>query len=365
MDAWRKPHQHLLDVTALGAMKWRSYKNLSRYAEEYKAKYLQLDCEKNPQLGMMGSFLASLDENIRRKVWERENLPTTMMELLDVVIRLDDAREVSCPEIPNGKRPFEKSFGGGKHKFLKRKYEAKEEGEGGLVGKPTTPKGYVKRAKRVDPKDASKKGLCFKCGKVGHMARECREGRGGKVELNYTTITPPERQADWPPATSIKENVFKRGNRVLESLSRRLLVAEGGFEATHSLVSRTKKGLVYLKGQVNGTNVSMLIDTGASNSFMTPRCPERLGVEVTNMALPVKINFAQGSCQAAQVAKGVRFKAGGVKFDKDFTICGLKGIDVVLGNTFLHYYGVEVRQRHSQNVVMVGSDGKPKLLPFT
>jgi hypothetical protein len=40
-----------------------------------------------------------------------------MMKLLDVVIRLGDAREVSRPEIPNGKRPFEKSFGSGNTNF--------------------------------------------------------------------------------------------------------------------------------------------------------------------------------------------------------------------------------------------------------
>ena len=67
-------------------MKWWSEQNLFRYAEEYKAKFLQFDCEKNPGLGMMGSFLTSLDENIRRKVWERQRLPTTMLELFDVVI---------------------------------------------------------------------------------------------------------------------------------------------------------------------------------------------------------------------------------------------------------------------------------------
>jgi len=56
IEAWRKSHQHLLDVTSLGAIKWRSDQNLSRYVEEYKSKYLQFDCEKNPQLGMMGRF---------------------------------------------------------------------------------------------------------------------------------------------------------------------------------------------------------------------------------------------------------------------------------------------------------------------
>jgi hypothetical protein len=63
------------------------------------------------------------------------------------------------------------------------------------------------------------------------MAKECREGGGGKVELNSTTIAPPERQADWPHATLIKKSAstFKWRHRVLESLSRRLLIAEDGF----------------------------------------------------------------------------------------------------------------------------------------
>ena len=255
--------------------------------------------------------------------------------------------------------------GGRKQKFLKRKYERKEEGEGGSVGKPTKPKGYVKRAKRIDLKDASRKGLCFKCGKTDHMARESHEGGGGKVELNSSTIAPTKRQADWPPANAINGSVFKRGHRVLESLSRNLLVAEGGFEATLSIASPTKKGLIYLKVKVNVTNVSMLIDTRASNSFMTPECDGRLKMEVTETSFPVKINFAQGSCQAAQVAKGVRFKADDVKFDEDFTMCGLEGVHVVLRNTFLHYYGVEIRQRPSVHVLMVGSDGKPKPISFT
>ena len=211
----------------------------------------------------------------------------------------------------------------------------------------------------------SKKGVCFKCGKLGHIARDCREGGGGKVELNSTTIAPPERQAEWPPTNLSNEHVFKGGHRMLESLNRRLLIAEGGFEATLSIASPNKKCLIYLKNQVSGTNVSKLIDTGASNSFMTAECAARLKLEVATTSLPMRINFAQGSCLAAQVARGVKFKAGDAKFEEDFTICNLEGVDVVLGNTFLHYYGVEVRQRPSIHVVMVGSDCKPKPLPFT
>ena len=111
IETWCKSHQHLLDVTFLGAMKWRSHQTLLQYAKEYKSKYIQFNCEKNPQLGMTGTFLASLEESIRRKVWELESLPTTTIKLLDVVIRLGDAREVERFDIRGGKKPSEWFFG--------------------------------------------------------------------------------------------------------------------------------------------------------------------------------------------------------------------------------------------------------------
>lgn len=43
---------------------------------------------------MMDVFLVNLDESIRRKVWERKNLPMTMMKLLDLVVCLDEVGEV-------------------------------------------------------------------------------------------------------------------------------------------------------------------------------------------------------------------------------------------------------------------------------
>lgn len=65
---------------------------------------------------------------------------------------------------------------------------------------------------------------------------------------------------------------------------------------------------------------------------MTPECSRRLKVAVDKTALPVDVNFAQGSCQMAQVARSVRFKEEAVKFEEDFTMCKLNGVDVVLEN---------------------------------
>lgn len=134
---------------------------------------------------MMGAFFASLHEPIRCKVWKRENLPTTMLELLDIGISLGDAREVGCSETQNGKTYYEMSFRVNKPKFAKWKWELTKNPEGNFNGKLATPKKFVKRHKWVDTKDAIKIGLCFQC---GHIARECHEGGTGNVELKSTTI---------------------------------------------------------------------------------------------------------------------------------------------------------------------------------
>ena len=55
---------------------------------------------------------------------------------------------------------------------------------------------------------------------------------------------------------------------MLENVSVKSLVTEGGFEAKLSLINPSNIRLVYLKEQVKGINVSMLINTGATNFFL-------------------------------------------------------------------------------------------------
>jgi predicted aspartyl protease len=58
------------------------------------------------------------------------------------------------------------------------------------------------------------------------------------------------------------------------------------------MLSPNVKGLVYLKTRIKGINVCMLLDTGATNSFMTQECAKCLGLVVDLTGLPVKVNFA-------------------------------------------------------------------------
>jgi hypothetical protein len=120
-----------------------------------------------------------------------------------------------------------------------------------------------------------------------------------------------------------------------------------------------------LKSKYKGTNISLLVDSGATNSFVSERCAKRLELELSPTAEPIKVGFAQGSTQATQVAKGVKFKSGAQSFEEDFTMCSLGEVDFVLGNTFLHFYGTEIRQRPKIVLVMARDNGMPESLPFS
>jgi hypothetical protein len=51
----------------------------------------------------------------------------------------------------------------------------------------------------------------------------------------------------------------------MKSLSLRDKVQEGGFEAKLNVMTH-RQGLIYLKAKYKGTNISLLIDSGATNS---------------------------------------------------------------------------------------------------
>ena len=141
----------------------------------------------------------------------------------------------------------------------------------------------------------------------------------------------------------------------------------GGFVAKASLrigCGNPGLGLMFLQGQINDQHVFMLVDTGASHSFMSPQMVKSLGLFSMRVDNPIKVRFAKGEPQVAgQVVGNVSIECEMWKGEESFTICEMDDIDVVLGLTFLEGYNGVFKGKKQELVVQ--SDGKEFVLPLT
>ena len=76
----------------------------------------------------------------------------------------------------------------------------------------------------------------------------------------------------------------------------------GGFVAKASLrigCGNPGSGLMFLRGQINDQHVFMLVDTGASHSFMSPQMVKSLGLFPMRVDNLIEVRFAKGEPQVA------------------------------------------------------------------
>ena len=142
---------------------------------------------------------------------------------------------------------------------------------------------------------------------------------------------------------------------------------EGGFVAKASLrieCGNPGSGFMFLQGRINNQHVSMLVDTGASHSFMSPQMVKSLGLFPMKVDNPIEVRFAKGEPQVARRGVGnVPNDCGTWKGEESFTICEMDNIDVILGLTFLEAYNGMFKGKKWKLVVQ--SDGKEFVLPLT
>ena len=116
----------------------------------------------------------------------------------------------------------------------------------------------------------------------------------------------------------------------------------GGFVAKASLrigCGNLGSGLMFLQGRIYDQHVSMLVDIGASHSFMSPQMVKSLRLFLMRIDNPIKVRFAKGELQmAGRVVENAPIECGTWKGEESFTICEMDDIDVVLGLTFLEAY---------------------------
>ncbi|KAE8689123.1 hypothetical protein F3Y22_tig00110943pilonHSYRG00133 [Hibiscus syriacus] len=97
---------------------------------------------------------------------------------------------------------------------------------------------------------------------------------------------------------------------------------------------RKKKGLMYVDITVAGQKMSALVDTGASELFMSEQITKRLGLHVEKVTGSIKTVNAE-EVLIVGVAKGIELTVGGWFGKKAIKVIPLDGFDFILGLTFL------------------------------
>ena len=287
---------------------------------------LQHVADYNKQL----KFIHGLQPWARKLIFRMPQLSDNLQDLMRMAERLgDDAvdkkepgGEVKLAKVGKDRNSWQERKKRKKDKHVHEKFEPKPN---------NAPKGGKSKPweARKPPKD---KDAYFGCGKKGHMKKDCP-----KV---VSASTPSER---------------------LKPL------LGGGFVAKASLrigCGNPGLGLMFLQGRINDQHISMLVDTGASHSFMSPQMVKSLGLFPMRVDNPIKVRFAKGEPQVAgRVVGNVLIECGTWKGEESFTICEMDDIDVVLGLTFLEAYNGVFKGKKRELVVQ--SDGREFVLPLT
>ncbi|KAE8705397.1 cytochrome P450 78A7-like [Hibiscus syriacus] len=163
--------------------------------------------------------------------------------------------------------------------------------------------GRPSNSKHLDKKDKPVI-QCYNCKGQGHLARDCPQ----KNKLSAI------KEKDGEESETLK----------LSSILSTMEVKKG----------RKKKGLMFVDVNVAGQKLSALVDTGASELFMSEPIAKKLGLHVEKANGSIKTMNAE-EVPIAGVAKGIELTVGGWSGKETIKVIPLDDFDFVLGLSFL------------------------------
>lgn len=94
-----------------------------------------------------------------------------------------------------------------------------------------------------------------------------------------------------------------------------------------------------LAGKVNGSKVEILIDSGASLSFVNPDVVQRLKLKTEDIK-PLGVRVANGEkLECRSIARDVPLQLRGYEFENTLYVLPIMGVDVILGVPWLEDLG--------------------------
>ena len=93
--------------------------------------------------------------------------------------------------------------------------------------------------------------------------------------------------------------------------------------------------LLYFEAQINRKNVSSLVDTRATHSFMSLKLAKELGLPLQRASKPIKVWFVKDKLyEMKEVTLHVTLESRTLAFVESFILCEMDEVDLILVDTF-------------------------------
>ncbi|MCH86025.1 Ty3/gypsy retrotransposon protein, partial [Trifolium medium] len=189
------------------------------------------------------------------------------------------------------------------------------------------------------------KGLCFKCGGKYHPTlHKCPE-----KSLRVLILGDGETLNEEGEIVSLEEEDADSDEELVEC---KLMGVLGSMGESHTMK---------VEGKIQNVDVFVLIDSGASHNFISPKVTTALGLAITpTAARNIKLGdghkvLTKGMCE------GVKMKVGELEVVVDAFVLELGGMDMVLGVSWLSTLGKVVMDWKAMTMQFLSKNQEVKL----
>lgn len=162
--------------------------------------------------------------------------------------------------------------------------------------------------------------LCFRCGEKYSAGHQCKFKQytfmivEGGEDLKETAVVPGESTTDVDEGLGIIEESF------------------------HALESQLDRKTITVQGHLKGELISILIDTGASGSYINSTLVQQLKLPSVPIT-PVTVTLANGATVTSRTScSQVKWKIQGYTFSFQFKAMPIAGWDMVLGVDWMYQF---------------------------
>ncbi|QRW18193.1 Retrotransposable element Tf2 protein [Rhizoctonia solani] len=269
------------------------------YITKFRTLAMELDWN---DAALRGQFARGLHWEVSRQIATREHRPRTLLELQNAALVIDNAlREERASHPPRDNKSSKQP-----HPARGTSTGQSSTGSKKLSDDPN----FVSEEERNRRRAA---GACIKCGKMGHKFAECRTG---------WKATPTEDKGKAKETAKIGEDSkYQLGKEISPLFT------------------------ISIKPEKQADHLEVLIDSGATSSFLHPRTAELLRLPLIDLPQPRTVTMLDGSSpQAGKIWKKAHltFLFDGKRMTETFLICNTGSHAAILGIKWLENHNPKI-----------------------